>query len=286
MDFLISGTTIEHYKIGKQSVYVKREDLCCPKQGPPFAKLRGLYPEMLRLKNEGVTVVGYVETSISMAGWGVAWMAKELGMKCIIFCPEYKGGRLPGELKLHKMKWEQFGAHLIYQKAGRATINFYKARKIMREKYSGGVLLPLGLRLEDSVKAVSEEFQTVPEKFLSGTLVVCVGSGTMLAGILKGLSYRKEIKNLDIIGVMCYYGNVIRKIKKIKEKAITMLVQPHSFRLVSSCYKYTDKVTGVKAPFPCNSYYDLKAWEWLCDNVNNLKGPILFWNIGSASEDK
>jgi hypothetical protein len=33
-------------------------------------------------------------------------------------------------------------------------------------------------------------------------------------------------------------------------------------------------------PFPCNPYYDLKAWEWLMKNKGQLEEPILFWNIG------
>jgi hypothetical protein len=40
------------------------------------------------------------------------------------------------------------------------------------------------------------------------------------------------------------------------------------------------KPSLAECPFPCHPYYDLKAWQWLTENIDQLKGNILFWNIG------
>ena len=42
---------------------------------------------------------------------------------------------------------------------------------------------------------------------------------------------------------------------------------------------YRDSAT-VPCPFPCDAHYDLKAWEVLPSEIDTLRPPILFWNIG------
>jgi hypothetical protein len=54
-----------------------------------------------------------------------------------------------------------------------------------------------------------------------------------------------------------------------------------TLRIVDEGYAYKDTAPrGVVAPFPCNPWYDLKAWHWLEQNTSRLEGPILFWNVG------
>ena len=36
-----------------------------------------------------------------------------------------------------------------------------------------------------------------------------------------------------------------------------------------------------ETPFPCNVNWDKKAWWWLEQNIENIKGKTLFWNIGA-----
>jgi hypothetical protein len=46
-------------------------------------------------------------------------------------------------------------------------------------------------------------------------------------------------------------------------------------------YSYKDKVDNSWIPFPCNEYYDAKAFDWLVRNIIFLKQPIVFWNVGA-----
>ena len=101
-----------HREKGEIPFYVKREDMACAPPGPPFAKIRGLSIYMQALQREGVETVGYMDTSISMAGWGIAYLAQQLGMRAVLFYPAYKGGlkrNQPMQLKM----WKYFDAEIV-----------------------------------------------------------------------------------------------------------------------------------------------------------------------------
>jgi hypothetical protein len=36
----------------------------------------------------------------------------------------------------------------------------------------------------------------------------------------------------------------------------------------------------IDCPFPSSIWYDRKAYRWMKEHINELKQPILFWNIG------
>ena len=93
-------TEVEKYQIGKYPVLVKREDLAVKKPAPPFSKVRGIIPALQKLKKQGYTTIGYTESSISMAGWGLVWACEQLGLKAVIFDPQYK--KTPSLLKYHR----------------------------------------------------------------------------------------------------------------------------------------------------------------------------------------
>lgn len=63
---ILNDTPIEEY----EGIHVKREDLSAPPGAPPFSKIRGLVRHLEKLKKQGFIGAAYVETSVSMAGWG------------------------------------------------------------------------------------------------------------------------------------------------------------------------------------------------------------------------
>lgn len=280
----IPHTPVEEHLTGLTRILVKREDRAGVRPGPPFAKTRGLLARLRTLKASGVEVVGYVETSISMAGWGVAYLAAELGMRAVIFCPRYVGGAMPDRLRYHYKKWQLFGAEIRDIKAGRAKVNYAIARRIFREEFAAdGVVLPLGLPFDETVEAVAVEAQTIDWGHLDGgALVVNVGSGTMLSGILKGLPDEIRLEVFGISGRRC--STEIKKREILQRAGIAeggLLGYPGlSVRVVDPGYDYRD-YEALRAPFPCNIYYDRKAWAWLVRNTDRLPRPILFWNIGA-----
>jgi len=284
MNFL-SDTPVEEYLIENRKVFVKREDQACFPPGPPFAKVRGLFPVLERLKKEGIKNVGYMDTSISMAGWGVSFFCRELGLHPVIFAPAYKDGYRNNQ-EFQIKKWKEFGAEIIYiEKPNRMMINYYKARKTLASRQNS-YMLPLGLPFKETIDSVSDQvILHTPREVLGGSVVVCVGSGTMTAGILRGC-YMKSIKG-DVYGILVSRKDPNGMRKKIfsvggfsDNPAIFWGYLPVNFSVIDYGYEYTSK-EECQCPFPCNPYYDRKAWKWFLDNINRLKDPILFWNIGA-----
>lgn len=283
---LINDTPTEKITLQGLPIYVKREDLACPLPGPPFAKVRGLFLRLLKLRSNGVNTVGYMETSLSMATWGVSYFAKHLGMKSVVFYPKYKG-RLHGEQDKQFIKWKEFDAevHAIdnpnYQK-----INYHIAKKKLLEMYPDAVMLELGLPFEETINEIKDQVMLLPEESLGGSLVICVGSGVMTAGVLKGLSMRlKTSQKMTIYGITVAPKKVKLKKKEIEKKSCVHLGNTFfssnniDLDIIDYQYQY-EQAEEMPCPFPCNKFYDRKALKWLIDNAKGIKSPYIFWNIG------
>ena len=272
-------TPTEEYHLGHHKVLVKREDLCTEgDHAPPFSKMRGVYEHLQALKAAGSMVVGYTETSISMAGWGVAWACHLLNMTAVIFYPIYKSTRPDLELlEKHREKWERFGAGIYPILAGRAKVNWYISKKILARDFGPeAVMLPLGLPFRETVEQTARQLRIgVRHDFRS--LVCCVGSGTICAGLLRGMipGYGR------LYGIMSREGDPKRKKREIENKAGQLIPMSGPLKVISPGWRYTQR-SRVECPFPCHPYYDLKAWQWLKENITEVKGPVLFWNIGRS----
>jgi len=287
---LFTHTPVESYAIGKRDILVKREDQCGPVGAPTFSKIRGLIPYLEKLKadNPKLEVVGYVETSISMAGWGVAWACRELGLKCLIFDPQYIPDSELSILRMHRRQWTKYGAVITPVPAGRAKVNWYVAKKRMDEELGDiGHLLPLGLPFPETIYATSNEvYYTIKKQMIPvDAIVVNVGSGTIAAGIVHALYTHMELNDIKVYGIMGRSGNIHNKRQSILAHAEIppegSLFAPDIpfIRIIDPGWEYTQK-SEIKSPFPSHPYYDLKAWEWLVNNHESIEGSILFWNIG------
>ena len=280
-----NNTPVEKYKVGRRTVYVKREDKCTPRPGPPFSKCRGVYAKMKKLKKEGVETVGYVETPISMAGWAVAWCAKKLDMRAVIFDPQYKN-KTPIMLQYHRREWWQFSPVVLKIPAGRTCINWQIAKKILNEKYLNALMLPTGLPFQETVEETAKEWVRTMKVIKPDHTVICVGSGTICAGIINGMALRKR----KLHGVLICSKNMEAYKDKIWDKAGLLRgglfgVPDSFFNLVDPGWEYMQEAE-MEPPFPCHRYYDQKAWQWLVENLKDLKGKVLFWNIGREHDIK
>lgn len=281
MKTILRNTPIEQHVVKGKEILVKREDLCGVPGSPTFSKIRGIVEHLKSLKQSGINIVGYTETSISMAGWGIAWACKMLDMKAVIFNPIYKE---PHEvLEYHKEQWIKHNAEIIDIKAGMAKVNFYISKKLLYDKYGKkALLLPLGLPFKETISATANELKKTLKMIPKmDNIVVNIGSGTICAGIWKGLSEIDYICSL--YGVMGRTGNINQKKELIAKKAKILngglFGKYIDLNLIDEGWEYTQK-SEVKCPFPCHEYYDLKAWQWLTENINTLTGSVLFWNIG------
>lgn len=262
---LVNNTPVETHLIEGVSVLVKREDLCAPFPGPSFSKIRGVYAHIL---NRPEKVIGALDTSHSKAGWAVAYVCRHLGKQAIDFWPRYKD---QVKLKDQQNQAQVLGANLVELQAGRSAILYHRAKKLMPE---GSYLMPNALKLRESVTENAEEAARtdMPD---SGTLVISISSGTVAAGVISGILRARR-----------YYHFVLHMGYSRSQSACAEYVRAMAgapqlpLTLVDEGYGYADAARGVTAPFPCNEFYDLKAWKWLTANIHDLPQPVVFWNIG------
>ena len=268
-----NNTPIEEVHIpgSFRTIHVKREDLCCG--GPAFSKMRGV---AAHLSNRPETFIGVLDTFHSKAGWGVSYLLEDMDKKAVVFYPVYKGDK---GLRYPQFQASLCGARIVGIDAGRSCILYHKARKMLAEYSPDSYLLPNGLKCPETVAETAREVYAVPDTFMENTTwVISMSSGTVAAGVIRGLIERRA--NVEIYLHMGYSRSLRGAHLYISEMVGSPL--PVSVKFVDEKYEYKQ---GIKyeCPFPCNPFYDLKAWRWLMNNHNNInhKNKIMFWNIGA-----
>jgi hypothetical protein len=258
---------------GIPGLWVKREDLCCPLPGPPFAKMRGVL-EHVRHRPE--QLIGVLDTAHSQGGWAVAYACSLTGKTCLNFYPVRKAEA--GEpMKPQQLAALRLGARMEKLPATASWHLYHIARE--RTEAVGGYMMPNALKLPETVESVAAEVRrTALGRFRS--VVVSASSGTIAAGVLRGLAERSG--PLPRVYVHLGYdrpgGAVLDYLRTMSGVEDLGHVQ-----LVNEGYAYKDTYRnpeGYAFPFPSNPYYDGKAWVWLRANVHMVPLPSLLWNIG------
>lgn len=278
---IVNNTPLETYELNGVPILVKREDLCCPFPGPSFSKIRGV---VAHIKNRPETTIGVLDTYHSKAGWAVSYVCSNLGKRAVNYWPRFKKDP-PGDLppRFQQQQAMSLGADLQALQAGRSAILYHQARKHLAANYPDSYLMPNALKLPESItENAAEAVRTAPHLPGSGTLVISISSGTVAAGVLKGFEEAGLLRSYNVILHMGYSRSQDATREYIEKAA--GLALGDRIKFIDEGYGYADAARGVTAPFPCNPFYDLKAWKWLSDplNLEPLVGrPIVFWNIGS-----
>lgn len=272
---LVNNTPVEVH----DGIHVKREDLCCPFPGPSFSKMRGVYAHM---KNRPEGVIGVLDTFHSKAGWAVSWSGKALGKQVIDFWPRYKAD---GDILVPRVQQRHalhLGAQLCDLPAGRSAILYHRAKKHMADNFPGSYVMPNALKLPESVtENAAEAFRTILTDSIPsrGTLVISISSGTVASGVLLGFHQARVLCNYDVKLHMGYSRSKSAVLAYMnKQTGIDFELACRSLELIDEGYEYSAHSKHPSAPFPCNPFYDAKAWGWLMNNPQ--KQPTTFWNIG------
>jgi len=271
---LYRDTPIEDYT-KRWGLCVKREDLSCPPPGPPFSKTRGVYA---RVSSREENLIGVLDTFHSQAGQAVARACSLLGKRCINFYPAYKRDLTDihdcqsSPLRRPQILAKSLGAEMHGLRAGRSCILYHAAKRIT--EHAGGYIMPNALKLHESVTETSRE---VTRRCLDFDYVlVAISSGTIAAGVLKGLN---ELSGGDPPPLILHmgYDRSEESTTRYIEKEAGCSLSKRSI-LINEKYSYKDKSKAGEDPdWACNEYYDLKAFRWWRANpVANT----LMWNIG------
>lgn len=268
---LVVNTPVQDYR-KEYGLWVKREDRACPYPGPPFSKTRGVYA---RVKSRPEEVIGVLDTYHSQAGWAVARACQVLGKQCINFYPKYKAdeGQPPRRPQEEAFR---LGAFLFPLPAGRSCILYHAAKKEV-EKIEG-YMMPNALKLEESVEETAKEVDRVRGSYPflrnPGVVVLPVSSGTIAAGVVRG--FGPAPKYILHMG----YSRSPEALKRYVLEASGVPLA--SLSVVDEGYAYKDHADpkGIRPPWPCNAYYDLKAFQWWIRYGRQEYREALFWNIG------
>lgn len=217
--------------------------------------------------------IGVLDTFHSKAGWAVSWAGQRLGKRVVNFWPRYKADPREGLPREQQRHAQGFGATMVALQAGRSAILYHRARQYLKEHHPGAYLMPNALKLSESILETDAEVHRteLPDE---GIMVVSISSGTIAAGVLRGLA------TLDYQVILHMgYSRPEGAVRDFLRKMSGVIDLSH-VRLVDERYNYKDQV-DIPVPFPCNPHYDAKAWKWLEANIDRLpKVPVVFWNIG------
>lgn len=286
--YLVEGTPVEAYSDG---IWVKREDLSCPPPGPPFAKTRGVFAHVA--KQTAASYIGVLDTAHSQAGHAVAQACRELGKTCLNFYPVFKAElRGPGvdlaspgahDLRPFQQRAKALGAVPIPLAAGRSAILFHEAKKRLAA-FPSSYMMPNALKLPEMVEEVAKEVARTdfPPGLLFDQLVISVSSGTIAAGVVRGFAELGYLPGRVYLHLG--YSRSAEEVRRYVLRESALVFDGGALQIVDEGYSYSDRARpGPTPPFPCNPYYDLKAYRWLLANRANgrlFSERVLFWNIG------
>jgi hypothetical protein len=254
------NTSIEDY-MSEFGLFVKREDKACPPPGPPFSKTRGVYAWVAKRPE---SMIGVLDTFHSQAGHAVARACQILGKRCVNFYPHYKADT---GLRPPQIASQSLGADLVALPAGRSCILYHVAKKETERR--GGVMIPNALKLDESVQETAKE---VPIDRYFDQILIPASSGTIAAGVIKGFGLGP--KYLIHLG----YSRSEEQVRQYLRQKSGL---DADVKIIDEKYAYKDVArSGLTPPWPCNRFYDLKAFRWWLGQRERYSGSTLLWNVG------
>ena len=261
------NTPIETYNVNGKSVYVKRDDLMGDGEIlPPWGKLSALRSVLLDVNPTKPLI--HLSVYGSWSGWALSQISKELGYEFIMAYPKSK--KYP-EYMLEKVD------RTLPLKPNMMSILYNKVGSIAREK--DYIRLPYAFDHSAYIYTQRKRFREVKEKLDFDHLVVSSGSGVTCLGML--LEHDPFPSLFEPDNKRTFHTVCVSSESSIKKKfSKYQIYDTDNVEIVKSEFAFDDKMEWYNTPFPCNEFWDKKAWYWLEQNISKFDGDILFWNIG------
>lgn len=296
----VPGTPVEHHP--QWGLYVKREDLCCP-TGPHFSKTRGVYAHIAK-RPEGI--IGCLDTGHSQGGWATAQACRMLGKKAVVYYPEFKK---PRPMQPQQLAAADLGASLIGLTAGRSAVMYHAAKRALtmgaalhNPDCPSAYMMPNALKLPEMIEETVAEVLRTPLPPVD-YVIISASSGTIAAGVISGLCQLGWVGRIIVHmgysrgegavrnymdGMVAAYSNQHHDVMASPDDRLTGQVRGVTqvwrtdYEVIDECYEYGDYARdgGLIPSWPCNRYYDLKAFQWWVKNRRNYPGDALLWNVG------
>lgn len=275
------NTPVENHLV-QFGLLVKREDLSCAPPGPPFSKTRGVFAHIAARPER---IIGVLDTYHSQAGHAVAEACSLLGKQAVNFYPVRKA-EIGKPLKPQQVAAQDNGMTVLHAlPAGRSAILYHQAKKSLNSYDDGhGVyMMPNALKLPEMITETAAEVRAtlasnpIPRYM---PVIIAASSGTIAAGVMKGFDDLGLASNRTFI-VHQGYDRPAGAILKYMAEMAQLSGPIYTTALINEGYSYGDVAKPGPDPlWPCNEYYDLKAFRWWMREGRDQYGEALLWNIG------
>ena len=263
-------TPLEEYKIKGRSVWVKRDDLMGDGINlPPWGKIAAVY-ELVKKYVDPTKPLTHLSVDGSWTAWVLSAICEDLGIE---FYASYPDSKKISQEYLGLIREMYPKTHLNPIRPNMMQIMYNSLKGQAQEK--GWQLLPYAFNHDFYKNYLADRIQPYAH---FDNLVVSSGSGVTLSGLVKGY-YREELKE--------FFPKVNKKVWTTcvsSESSIKKTLQssgiPILINIRKSEFLFENRMEDYSVPFPCNQFWDIKQWHWLENNIDQIEGTILFWNIG------
>lgn len=268
---LTEDTPLEEYKIKGRSVWVKRDDLMGDTINlPPWGKMAAIYRLVDKYVDKSKPLT-HLSVDGSWSGWTLAAVCEDLGIEFYYSYPDSK--KISKELiNMVKEKYPSCKFNPI--RPNMMSIMYNSLKK--QSKEVGWQMLPYAFNHDFYMDYLSDRIQPYTN---FKNLIVSSGSGVSLSGLAKGY-FREELKEFWPQTDKTIYTTCVSSEGSIKKTLNKNGLGQLPIKVRKSEYDFDDRLDGYEAPFQCNQFWDIKQWKWLEENIDSIKGDILFWNIG------
>ena len=270
-------TPIEEYQVKGKTVWVKRDDLIG--DGiifPRWSKIEGIRRILESDAIDNNKPLVHLSVYGSWTGWVLSQLCKEYGIEFISAYPDSK--TYPPQI-LEIINGN--GAKLHPMKPNMMKLLENKLRG--EAKRNGWQMLPYAFNHPTYVNYMQARMKEVLDNDDYAHLVVSIGSGVTASGLIREFlqydSWKDILKNKRQVHTI-----TMSSIKSTKEilnhnKAGDI----NNIHIYKSPYSFDDMMDDVMDwPFDLNEFWERKTWLWLTENIQNLNGKVLFWNIGGS----
>ena len=262
------NTPVEEYHLNGRKILVKRDDLMGDgKILPPWGKMAGI-DALLKNLNPKYPLI-HLAVNGSWSGWALSYLCKQRGIK---FIYAYAPSKTYSQFILDKAKENDCEFYelkpnmmaILY-----AQVQTYAKRKDIQ-------MLPYAFDHVDYRNNLKDRAEDTFKEYMVDHLVISAGSGVTSSGIIEAF---KPGNNLFSNSNKQAHSITVSSFSTIHDKYKSHSITSSSINVDKTKFEFEDMMTDYEIPFPCNGTWDRKAWWWLEQNLDKLKGDILFWNI-------
>ena len=265
------NTPVEKYTLKGKTILVKRDDLVGDNDIlPPWGKMTGIDALLEKHINPKYPLI-HLAVNGSWSGWALSELCKRRGIK---FIYAYAPSKTYSQFILDKARANKCEFYEL--KPNMMAILYAQVKKYARQ--NDIQMLPYAFDHQDYRNDLKIRATETFKEHLVDHLVISAGSGVTSSGIVEAFNPGNDLfSNSNRQAHIITVSNISTIDSKFKKD---YHMTSDSIKVYKTQYAFEDMMADYEVPFPCNGTWDRKAWWWLEQNIEQLEGDILFWNIG------